>query len=347
MKHKLQNPTDGRYHSIDFVKGVCIIFVIIAHFEWTQTERLKYLFPFWIELAVPVFMVISGFVYTKSFQKHNILTLEQAYKVDTILGRIIRFSVPYIIVFCFEEITFNAAGAVHHSLVQVFQNFLIGGFGSGTYYYVIMIQFIFWFPVIFAIIRKYDFNGLILCGFINFMYELLRRAYNMNLDCYRLLVFRYTLVIAYGCYYAMGKYKRHKLLSVVSFCVGVSYILITRYVGVVPPITNYWTATCMWACLYLIPFIGPVIVNGSSNRFFEQLGKASFDIFLVQMVYYTRPVLDFVYKYVQNRALQLIANLVICISLGVAFYYIETPITKAVNNKAYNVWNGYKNKNHM
>lgn len=347
MKGKPQNPADGRYHSIDFVKGLCIIFVIISHYAWDYTERLKLLFPFWIDMAVPIFMVITGYVYTKSFQKHKIITLEQAYTVDSLLGRIIRYSVPFIIVFCLEEIVFNATGIVHHGFVEIIRDFLVGGLGSGTYYFPLMIQLIFYFPIIYVIIRKYDFNGLILCGFINFMYELLKRAYNMNLDCYRLLIFRYTLVIAYGCYYAMRDHKRNKKLSIICFCVGVCYIIITKYANVYPPLTIYWTGTSMWACLYIIPFIGPAIINGISNRFIELLGKASFDIFLAQMVYYVEAIINPIYNSVQYRALELLINLAICITGGLILYFIETPITKKVNEMAYNLWGEYKNKKHL
>ncbi len=34
-------------------------------------------------MAVPIFMVVSGFVYTKSFQKNHINTIENAYRVDS------------------------------------------------------------------------------------------------------------------------------------------------------------------------------------------------------------------------------------------------------------------------
>lgn len=83
MQNLTDRQTDRRYHSIDFVKGICILFIIITHYTWEEAERLKYLFPFWIDMAVPIFMVVSGFVYTKSFQKNHINTIENAYRVDS------------------------------------------------------------------------------------------------------------------------------------------------------------------------------------------------------------------------------------------------------------------------
>ena len=96
QKHTL---TDGytRYHSIDCLKGICIVFVVLTHYAWTEQQRLQLLFPFWIDMAVPVFMILSGFVFAKSFQKSAIRTFRQGYQIHTVIKRIIHNSlnIPY------------------------------------------------------------------------------------------------------------------------------------------------------------------------------------------------------------------------------------------------------------
>lgn len=325
MQKEHQRLISKHYSSIDFIKGICILFVVVTHYSWQSTERLKLLFPFWIDMAVPIFMIISGFVYTKSFQKNQITTIDKAYTVNFIIGKVIRYSIPFIIAFLIEVIVFNMLGTLQHSVMGIFFSFLCGGFGQGSYYYPVMMQFVFYFPVIYAIIRKYDFKGLIICGIINFLYEILKSAYGMTEGCYRLLVFRYTLLIAYGCYVAMGNYIRHKKLSVFAFLIGIVYISACRYFDIVPPITNYWTGTSFWACLFIIPLSKPIILNNCSNRFVETLGRASYHIFLTQMVYYS-----LVYDLVPYRWVQLIISIVACIVGGLVFYYIETPVTKKI-----------------
>lgn len=238
-------------------------------------------------------------------------------------------------VFMLEEIVGNVTGAVHHNITQIGVLFLKGGFGPGSYYYPIMIQFIFYFPVLFGIIKKYNFSGLILCAFINLFYEILKYSYGMNEECYRLLLFRYTLLIAYGCYLAMGNFNRHNILSVICMCIGITYIIICKYMRIVPLITNFWTGTSLWACLFIIPISAPIILNKASNRFVETLGRASYDIFLIQMVYYNGA--GFIYSLVDKRWMQLLINIVICVSMGLIFYCIETPITKTINDKAYGI----------
>lgn len=54
---------------LDIIKAFCILFVIITHDSISDSFRLKTLFPFWINMAVPMFMIISGYVYAISFEK--------------------------------------------------------------------------------------------------------------------------------------------------------------------------------------------------------------------------------------------------------------------------------------
>ena len=61
----------------------------------------------------------------------------------------------------------------------------------------------------------------------------------------------------------------------------------------------------------------------------EFLGKASFNIFLVQMVYFNY-VTKFVYKFSQSALILNTINLSVCILAGIVFYYIESRITKKI-----------------
>lgn len=283
-------------------------------------------------MAVPFFMIISGFVYANSYVKHNIETFENAYEVKSILNKVIRYTFPFIIVFGVQETILYIDGSAELNILQMVYSFFRGGFGPGSYYYPVMMQFIFYFPILFFIIKKYDFKGLVICGFINFIYEIFKSVYGMNEECYRFLLFRYTLVIAFGCYLAIGNFKKHIKLSVLSMLIGIIYIVLFRYLGLKPLITNYWTKTCFWACLYMIPLSGYIINSKIKNRIIELLGRASYNIFLVQMIYYNSAAWV-LYSIVDNRILQLLLNIIVCIFAGIIFYYIEIPITKCLINR--------------
>ncbi len=62
---------EERIHSIDFLKGICILFVIITHSNFTDYQRLIFGFPFWIKMAVPIFMIMSGYTMYTSYEKHT------------------------------------------------------------------------------------------------------------------------------------------------------------------------------------------------------------------------------------------------------------------------------------
>ena len=94
--------TQKRNHFVDVLKGICIIFVIFTHASWTDEQRVKLLFPFWIDMAVPFFMLVSGYVYTKSFQKNGIETLDSAYNKKYLLKNLIRYTIPYFIAFMID-----------------------------------------------------------------------------------------------------------------------------------------------------------------------------------------------------------------------------------------------------
>lgn len=187
--------------------------------------------------------------------------------------------------------------------------------------------------------RKYEFQGVIVCGVINFLYEMLKTAYGIPEVSYRLLLFRYTLVIAYGCYLASANYNRHKILAVVSFCIGFTVIVLIRFVGVEVPFIEYWQGTSVLGVLYLIPLASFLILNPIHNVVIETIGKASFHVYLTQKVYFAY-VDDHVYEFIESRVLQDVFNIVLCSVVGIIFYYLETPISNwimkkisAINNK--------------
>lgn len=58
-----------RWHTVDMLKGVAIICVILSHVQLTVAQRYILLAPFWMWMAVPVFMVLSGFNFAASIEK--------------------------------------------------------------------------------------------------------------------------------------------------------------------------------------------------------------------------------------------------------------------------------------
>ncbi len=169
---------------------------------------------------------------------------------------------------------------------------------------------------------------------MNAVFELLQWAYGMNGECYRLLLFRYTFVIAFGCYLNLPEQKISKGLYAGAFIIGVLFILAYCYWGYQPVVIVHWTRTSFVGSLYLLP-IAAVLIKKCTWKFapLELLGKASFNIFLAQMVYY-QCASRFVYAHVQSRPLQLLIGVVASVVFGLVFYWLETPLTKFLVKKS-------------
>lgn len=336
MELRENETSHARERHIDLFKGILIILIVVTHFAWEDEERLRYLFPFWIDMAVPLFMMISGYAFVRSFQKSKINSLSDAYSVKNVLPKVMRFTIPFFIAFMLEEAYFLHKD-FHFSMGLVkdlFFCFLQGGVGFGSYYYPIMIQFIFVFPVIYFIVKKHELRGVVIVGIVNAAYELLQRAYGMNDGCYRLLLFRYLLLIAAGCYVALTDRRFSPGRMMLAFACGLFYIVAIWYLGYQPKIMIYWIGTSWLACLYVIPWgmLGLRHLKGWHCKPLEILGKASFHVFLTQMVWYAC-ISWKVTELVSGRITRLLLALAASLVLGVIFYYVETLITKWLNGK--------------
>lgn len=320
-----------RNHFLDVLKGIAILFIIVTHYQWSNEERLLMGFPYWIDMAVTIFMVISGYLYAKSFENKGIDSFEKAYELKSILEKILRFTIPFAVAFMIEVVYIEMLMPDAYNLGILF---LQGGLGAGSYYYPIMIQFIFLFPVIFFIVRKYLLKGLFICLGMNIAYETLHWAYGMNEGCYRLIVLRYIFVIAFGVFLSYKERcddrtkKLYKKILIVMFIIGVFFIYLVCYTDYQPRIIVHWTRVSFMGSMYFVPILDWLISKCRINcKPLELLGKVSFNIFLTQMVFYWVGA-SIIYSYVSSRKLQLLLCTIICVSVGVLFYWIEQPITK-------------------
>ena len=254
--------TSQRKHFIDFMKGLCALCIIITHFKWTSIQRLYLLFPFWIDMAVPVFMLITGYVYTNSFMRHGVCEFKEAYNTALILQRFKRILLPYIVIFSIEAIIDIAINKA--TLLNVAIYFFFGGKGPGSYYTPVMIQVILVFPIIYFAIKKFKVNGFILVwGGVNAAYELLYRLAGLPISIYRICVLRYLFFIAFGCCLAM--YKKTvfgKTVNRILLCTGVIFIICVEYLGIDPLIVNFdWKRVSYIAGFYIAPLFELIVLR--------------------------------------------------------------------------------------
>jgi peptidoglycan/LPS O-acetylase OafA/YrhL len=221
--------------------------------------------------------------------------------------------------------------------------FIDGGSGPGSYYYPIMIQFIFVFPFIYSIVKKYDFIGVLICFFMNGMYEIVQNSYGMASGNYRLLVFRYIFLMSAGCYLHIGKKKPKLSVGIISMLLGACWLAAYCYWGYRPTFTSHWSKTSFLGALWIVPIAWVLLKNSRLSRLkctpLEEMGKASYNIFLTQMVFFAYGA-DTVYKIVPNRASQLFVFIFGNTLIGYIFYLVESKITNKISNicKAHDYW---------
>ena len=281
-------------------------------------------------MAVPVFMILSGYVFGKSIQKKKISSLSQLFEYTDVLKKAVRFTLPVLIVYILTLIW--DAQKYQEIPYDVFKTFLQGGRGQGAYYYPLMMQIIFVLPVIGIVVTRHEEKGLLLCLIANIVYEVLHVAYNVPVESYRLLVFRYIFVLAAGCYISLGK-KTHLPILIGMFCCGFLFLCAYMYMGYKPKYLIHWTGTSFLASMYIVP-VAWLFIRKCKLRLMpiEFLGKASYHIFVMQMLYYYT-VAAHVYQNVQSRKAQLIISMGSCVCAGILLYYVETPLSRALQKR--------------
>lgn len=73
--------------------------------------------------------------------------------------------------------------------------------------------------------------------------------------------------------------------------------------------------------------------NNLKNSILELLGRASFNIFLVQMIYYLFAP-KYIYPLLNNNLVFCVpVSILTCCLVGIGFYMVETPVAKTIVKK--------------
>lgn len=204
-----------RIDFLDYLKAICVIMVIITHYDWADKDSP--FFTMLINMAVPVFMIISGYNFAMSNRKKTGGNLKKMYAWEMIKPKLIRFLVPFFTV-CLIEIVLLVIEDKHINPPRIF---LLGAYGPGSYYVPIMIQLLVIFPIIYKLVEKNARLGIALSGAANLLFEIGVKIFDMDKYYYRLNIGRYLLLIAFGCYlylYPEHRVKKYQLISM--FLIG-------------------------------------------------------------------------------------------------------------------------------
>lgn len=342
------NQNTTRLFAVDYLKAIATVLVIATH-TLSRDQNLAIGGPFWINMAVPIFMIISGFTYSMSANNKNISTLKEYFSWKIISPKLSRLLFPYIVVIALETILFMviffklpfASEMVPKSFIALFMGYITGGWGPGSYYVPILIQLLILFPVMFLVFKKSPVIAVTLSFMLHLCFDILSNTLPISNGLYRLSILRYLVFIVMGIILYNYKdkliVKKHFIILLSIF--SMSYIAIVNYCGYTPIIFSKWMRTSMptvfWA--FGLTTLGMTYLEKKNQSWFTNtvnlVGKSSYHIFLVQMVCFKFGLKYFSRLLHTNILFQCILNIFFCCVFGIIFYYFESSLKKRIKVK--------------
>jgi peptidoglycan/LPS O-acetylase OafA/YrhL len=315
--------TVGRYHQLDYVKGLAILSVVLMHTIVSHLDHIYAAFHIW--QAVPVFFVVAGM--TSAISARSSATLPDFYSLQRLARHARRILVPFAVVCAVELALLFGRGEL--SLGRIFTVPIKGGLGPGCFFTPAIIQHLLLFPLVIWVIRRARRAPpwVTLAAFfaLSLALDWLCIAADASPGIYQRLYVRYLFAAVLGYYLVTHPFRSVTGLLAAGF--GALYIGIVQHggyeLGMLSELSiRYpdWSFQHAPAYLYTAALVAALWKLSPSSslpaRGLEVLGRASFHIFLFQMAYFWqfgRPGPD-------TPAFRIPLDIVICITAGIAFY---------------------------
>lgn len=340
MNHlKIEFNRTGYDPAIDYIKGLCILFVVWTHC-FVREELSMILFPFWGDTAVPIFLIIQVFHCYKKEQVSHTPSFSKLWK---------RILMPYLILLA---VTFFLDYFIYYNETN-------GAFdlrlywnkrGPGSYYIFIYLQFAFILPIIEPLFRRFSLELLLILFIIaSQVVEFICSITDCPDNIYRLTLFRYIFLIFLG-YVLAQKGLTTNIRMVPIIIISMFFIYLFSYTKTdLRPVfcTNldFWPL-CHWICYIYIAYLmiwllktsylklSKISMASSLVRIILQTGKYSYEIYLFQIFYYSiisiyvSKVTTTIGIHLFERALYIIISTVLCTLPVIIYKYLTKPSSK-------------------
>lgn len=320
-----------RIQQIDIIKGIAIIGVIILH-----TISRDILFnigaPFHIWQAVPIFLMIAGINGANSYIRSEKNTLSDLYNINLMIKRLKRLIIPFVIIWIIQ-LSINLYNNKQISILNIIESLLLGGAGPGSYFVPLMIQCVLILPLIYYIGIKSTADKLLIYMFIvSMLFELVCYIIKIDPYIYRYLFPRYLFAVSLGVWFVLSV-KKNYLLLICGTIASFAYILGVNYYDFSILNEPLWTSqhapSYFWTLFLII--IGIKFLPSYTNFIWNVIsivGKASYHIFLIQMLYFWLKCYRYFLEF--PLSIYLLTNISICILVGIVFYLTEDRIRKTL-----------------
>lgn len=322
---------------VDWLKAVCVVLVIITHSDFLNDVMLDkegLLYLLCVNKAVPCFMFLSGLVFEMSAKN---TPLKEQYSLERLVPKLMRLTVPTVLYYMVYVLVMAASGQ-GMTIGEIVMRFLAGDFGRGSYYFAIMVQFTLVAPLMYELVKRYTYWGVIMIGAVNLLYEAVWTWGGFSDGVYRICLFRYLLVIAFGMLFSLRGRSIKPLHVGLMAAVGLCYILLPYFTGYEYKIFTVapWNKSGMMSAFYvmavmwvLFGLFSDIQKTGALGTMVANVGKASYHIMYSQMLYFVvRPAFD--QRVFDLTALPIVCqyamDIVVCVALGLVFCVVDNKI---------------------
>ena len=312
---------------IDFLKGYCIVLVILNHCIPTNV-RMQIGFPLWGSPAVPIFLILQVFHFYKRDFDFRKLDFGKMWK------RVAKpFLIVELIILFFWQLSFMNNDGEQPSIKDCL--YLFAG-GAGSYYPWVYLQFAILLPLLRPLFRLNNSWRIFVFLLLSQLAEVLCAVCDMPEWIYRLTFFRYLFLIYLGELLASkGLVLNGKTMLIVVVSILSTVVFVYYHIGD-NPLTYHVDAwsTCHWICyfymvylvMFLIKFIYSCIQNSFLVCYFKQIGKYSYEIYIFQLFYFTcvSPII-LKYRYIGDSLLVYVfLSTILCIVPVIMFQQIKS-----------------------
>jgi peptidoglycan/LPS O-acetylase OafA/YrhL len=343
------------FPQLDLLKGGAIISVILLH-TLPRSMLVTIFAHFHIWQAVPIFFILLGITLAISFSRREADKIRQVYSKSYLLSRVDRVVIPFIVIFL-ASLTFGLfKGDFYIGWLYILGRLPV--IGNGNYFASILLQYIFISPLIFFFYRKSPRASIATLFLLELLFQLLTpyiSVFQQTKYLYSACIFRYLSAIAIGLHISddllvkgrIHLLDRKNLFILVGFPISIVYLLMARTTA--QPFPLFWNQSNFQN---LISFFYPTVLvalimnwrfQHFNNWFFKAtmiFGKASYHIFLVQILYFGFGLNFIKFVTIDNYLiwgpLAIILNLLINIILGLLFYLAQGRIEERLKRKRIN-----------
>ncbi|NCC87308.1 MAG: hypothetical protein EOM05_05505 [Clostridia bacterium] len=326
--------SDIRLWNFDYLKFFCVLWVILTHSDFTDDQREMFLFPYMIDMAVPIFMIITGYMSSLSIEKRQIKITRQYFTSGTALRKIQAVLLPFVFAYVLEVFIYLAFFDVSINKYFLLELLKYDNMGPGSYYTPVLIQLLLLFPIIYFFYIKKPVVTSIVVVATEVIFEVYKTSSDMPIEIYRLICLRYIVCILLGIIlYHNRECLRNKIYYLVAIP-SIAFIYVVSYTEYETYVFDAWITTAMptnlWA--FVLVLLGINYFKKLPNMLHKvvtRIGRGTYYIFLTQMVWFSFE-LD---KNISSLTVAVLLNIFVCISGGLLVETIANKTKKIMCNK--------------